>query len=62
MADHANLMSWAARLQVLADKILSKKDVTQTEVDYAAVLQRLAAEALVSSSRRRPIDELCARV
>ncbi|MDJ0945805.1 MAG: hypothetical protein QNJ30_20250 [Kiloniellales bacterium] len=62
MVERANLISWAARLQVLADKILSKRNVTQTDVDYAAVLQRLAAEALVSSGRQRPTDEVWARV
>ncbi len=62
MVERTKLLVWAARLQVLADKTLSKRDVTQTDVDYAALLQRLAAEALVSSSRQRSIDEIWAQV
>ena len=52
MQDIRDEMAWAATLQLIADDILSDEDLSRERVEYASMLQRLAAEALVSADRR----------
>ena len=44
-------MAYAASLQLIADEIFSNQDSTSERIEYAAMLQRLAAETLVFANR-----------
>ncbi len=52
MPDAKDQMAWAATLQLIAEDIFTDKEASSERVEYAAMLQRLAAEALVSADRR----------
>ena len=52
MRDARDQMAWAATLQLIADNIFSDEAASSERVEYAVMLQRMAAEALVSADHR----------
>ena len=62
MTNGSSALSLAAKLQLIADEMLSGDQAIEARVDRAAMLQSMAAELLVTGSRRwasdRPVEAL----